>query len=124
MIDIFKALGDENRLRIVNLLINAELCVCEIETILEMTQSNVSRHLNKLKNAGIINSFKDAQWVHYRLNDKYIKKYDLMINQIKQYFLEEFTYQEDLRRYNNYKKNNLSCQDIRTSKEKVLEIIK
>lgn len=124
MIDIFKALGDENRLRIVNLLINAELCVCEIETILEMTQSNVSRHLNKLKNAGIISSFKDAQWVHYRLNDKYIKKYDLIINQIKQYFLEELTYQEDLRRYNNYMKNNLSCQDIRTNKEKVLEIIK
>ena len=52
---------DENRIRILNLMLNAELCVCEIETILEMTQSNASRHLAKLKSAGIITSSKEKK---------------------------------------------------------------
>ncbi len=49
IVNMFKALSDENRLRIMSLLIREELCVCEIEVILELSQSNVSRHLNKLK---------------------------------------------------------------------------
>ena len=55
---ILKALADENRIRILNLLRNNELCVCDIEATLDIKQSNVSRHLNKLKMAGIIVSEK------------------------------------------------------------------
>lgn len=57
-VDIFKALADENRLRIISLLLTKELCVCEIEASLEMSQSNVSRHLTKLKTSGIVDSRK------------------------------------------------------------------
>ena len=46
LIEIFKALGDENRIRILSLLIRQELCVCEIETVPDMTQSNASRNRN------------------------------------------------------------------------------
>lgn len=73
MIDVLKALADENRLRIIQLILQAELCVCEIETLLDMTQSNVSRHLSKLKQAGIIESSKDGQWVHYKISPNFIK---------------------------------------------------
>ena len=66
---IFKALADENRIRILNLLKNGELCVCNIEAVLGIKQSNASRHLNRLKMAGIIVSEKKSQWVYYRLND-------------------------------------------------------
>ena len=66
---LFKALADENRIRILNLLKNGELCVCDIEAVLGIKQSNASRHLNKLKMAGIIVSEKKSQWVYYRLND-------------------------------------------------------
>jgi ArsR family transcriptional regulator len=70
LVDILKALADENRLRILNLLRNGELCVCDIETVLGIKQSNTSRHLNRLKIAGIIAFQKKSQWVYYRLNDE------------------------------------------------------
>ena len=63
---IFKALAEESRLRILSLLIEGEMCVCEIEACLGMTQSNVSRHLSALKNSGILDSSKQAQW-HYKI---------------------------------------------------------
>lgn len=56
---ICKSLADENRIRILNLLKNEELCVCDIEAVLGIKQSNASRHLNKLKMAGIIASEKN-----------------------------------------------------------------
>ena len=67
---IFKALADKNRIRILNILRNGELCGCDIEAVLGIKQSNVSRHLNRLKIAGIIDSDKKSQWVYYQLNDK------------------------------------------------------
>ncbi|MCO5382960.1 MAG: metalloregulator ArsR/SmtB family transcription factor [Methanosarcina barkeri] len=59
IVSIFKSLADENRIRILNLLRNGELCVCDIEAVLGVKQSNASRHLNKLKMAEIIVSEKN-----------------------------------------------------------------
>lgn len=73
MIDIFKALSEETRLRILALIWNSELCVCEIEDCLDLTQSNASRHLTVLKNAGILSSSKHAQWAYYKLNEDFCK---------------------------------------------------
>jgi ArsR family transcriptional regulator len=78
IVDIFKALSDENRLRILNLLRNGELCVCDIEAVLNIKQSNASRHLNKLKTAKIILPEKKSQWVYYRLNDDIFLKYPFL----------------------------------------------
>jgi ArsR family transcriptional regulator len=78
IVDIFKALSDENRLRILNLLRNGELCVCDIEAVLNIRQSNASRHLNKLKTAKIILPEKKSQWVYYRLNDDIFLKYPFL----------------------------------------------
>lgn len=65
---IHKALGDVTRLRIVNLLAHlGELCVCDVESILEVSQSKASRHLTYLKNAGIVSDRRDGTWVYYRL---------------------------------------------------------
>lgn len=75
---ILKALADENRIRILNLLKNRELCVCDIEAVLGIKQSNTSRHLNKLKMAGIIASVKKSQWVYYRLNDCTFQKFPFL----------------------------------------------
>jgi ArsR family transcriptional regulator len=83
LIEIFKALGDKNRIRILNLLIRQELCVCEIETMLNMTQSNASRHLNKLKTSGVITSEKKSQWVYYRIDNKFIEENNLLYEFIK-----------------------------------------
>jgi len=75
---ILKALADENRIRILNLLKNRELCVCDIEAVLGIKQSNTSRHLNKLKVAGIIVSVKKSQWVYYQLNDSTFQKFPFL----------------------------------------------
>ena len=75
---IFKALADENRIRILNILRNGELCGCDIEAVLGIKQSNVSRHLNRLKVAGIIYSDKKAQWVYYQLNDKIFQRFPFL----------------------------------------------
>ena len=65
----FKALGDANRLRILNLLLHGELCVCDIQYVLEATQPNVSRHLSYLKNSGLVLDRRDGYRIFYRLAD-------------------------------------------------------
>jgi DNA-binding transcriptional ArsR family regulator len=67
LINSLKALSDETRLRIVNLLYEKELCVCDIMEALKVTQTKASRHLNYLKNAGMVSDRKHAQWVYYSM---------------------------------------------------------
>lgn len=63
----FKALSDANRLRILNLLLHGELCVCDIQHVLESSQPNVSRHLAYLKNSGLVLDRRDGLRIFYRL---------------------------------------------------------
>jgi ArsR family transcriptional regulator len=68
---ILRALGDDTRLRIFSLLTKAELCVCEIEDILDLSQSLVSNHLAVLRRAGLVESRRDSEdgrWIFYRAN--------------------------------------------------------
>jgi len=67
LIKIFKALADKNRLRIVKMLQQKNLCVCEITAILGLATSTVSKHLSILKEAKIIGDIKDGKWVDYYL---------------------------------------------------------
>jgi ArsR family transcriptional regulator len=71
LVDIFKALSEDNRLRILSLLLDREMCVCEIEYCLNITQSNASRHLTELKKCGILDSYKEAQWTYYRVSNNF-----------------------------------------------------
>lgn len=66
----FKGLADEKRLRILNLLFQGELCGCDIQHVLGATQSNVSRHLAYLKNAGLVVDRRVANRVYYSLVSK------------------------------------------------------
>lgn len=66
-VKLFKALGDPTRLRIVKLLENGELCVCQLTAALKMGQSRISRHLSILKDCGLIEDRRQGRWVHYRL---------------------------------------------------------
>jgi ArsR family transcriptional regulator len=64
---IFKALGDETRLRILGLLTRGERCVCDLMTVLELPQSTVSRHLATLRKAGWVADRRQGLWMYYRL---------------------------------------------------------
>jgi ArsR family transcriptional regulator len=65
---VFKALSDESRLRIINLLfVSGELCVCDIEDIMGFTQTKVSRHLAYLRNAGLVDDRRQGLWILYSI---------------------------------------------------------
>ena len=64
---VFKACSDATRLRILFLLTERELCVCEIMTVLDLTQGKVSRHLAVLKQHGLIRGRRDGVWIYYAL---------------------------------------------------------
>jgi ArsR family transcriptional regulator len=64
---LFKALADPNRLRIVLLLRQRELCVCELMFILGMEQSRVSHHMRVLREAGIAEDVREGRWIIYRV---------------------------------------------------------
>jgi DNA-binding transcriptional ArsR family regulator len=67
LVNVLKALSDETRLRIISLLYEKELCVCDIMVALHISQTKASRHLNCLRNAGMVKDRKQAQWVYYSL---------------------------------------------------------
>jgi ArsR family transcriptional regulator len=66
-IEVFKALGDETRLRILKLLLKRELCVCELEAALDLPQSKVSRHLTVLRSLGLVKDRREGIWIFYSL---------------------------------------------------------
>lgn len=68
LLDVLKALSDETRLRILNLLYEQELCVCDIMETLQISQTKASRHLIYMKNAGLLKDRKQAQWAYYSLD--------------------------------------------------------
>jgi len=68
-VEIFKAAADPCRLRILKLLKEGELCVCEIMTALKKPQSTTSHHLSILREAGLVKERRDGKWSYYRLAD-------------------------------------------------------
>ena len=66
-VQLFKALADETRLRILNLVAHQELCVCHLVEALGLGQSKVSRHLAHLRNAGLVNDRREGLWMYYSL---------------------------------------------------------
>jgi len=69
-IRVMKALSDPNRIKIMKMLMEKELCVCEITAILGLAQSTVSKHLKILEDAELVHSWRDGAWVNYRITDK------------------------------------------------------
>jgi ArsR family transcriptional regulator len=99
MINIFKALAEENRLRILALLLQNEMCVCEIKGSLKMTQSNVSRHLIALKNCGILECSKKSQWAYYKISDKFKEENKYLWFYLEQKLKEIPSYEVDFNEY-------------------------
>ena len=66
---VFKALGNEDRLRVLEALRDSECCGCELQVVLDAPQSTVATHLRKLKEAGLVKSRKKGKWSYYRIAD-------------------------------------------------------
>ena len=67
--NVAKALADENRVRALLVLCDQELCVCQIIELLSLAPSTVSKHMQILKQARLVDSRKDGRWIYYRLAD-------------------------------------------------------
>ncbi len=93
---IFKACADESRLRILNLIFtNGEMCITDLEKILEYTQAKTSRHLIYLKNAGILSFRRHNHWVFYQVKDEVYE----IIKQIFQFLRKDQQLQNDQQLY-------------------------
>ncbi len=68
-VELFKALSDETRLRLVVLLYRRELCVCQIEAALDISQTKASRHLAILRRAGLVKNRRKGLWKYYTLKE-------------------------------------------------------
>lgn len=74
---LFKALGDENRLAILVMLLEGEKCACELLDELKITQPTLSHHMKILCDAEIVESCKDGKWMHYSIcvdRSRYLKQ--------------------------------------------------
>ena len=65
--DTYRALADSTRLRILALLADGEVCVCDIHDTLRLPQPTVSRHLAYLRRTGLVEARREGTWMHYRL---------------------------------------------------------
>ncbi len=69
LVEVYKALAHPARLRILAMLRDGELCVCQFTAVLALAASTVSAHLTELRRAGLIEERKKGRWVFYRLGD-------------------------------------------------------
>jgi ArsR family transcriptional regulator len=93
---IFKACADESRLRILHLIFeNGEMCISDLERILEFTQAKTSRHLIYLKNSGILSFRRYNHWVFYQIKDEVYE----ILKQIFQFLRKDQQLQKDHQLY-------------------------
>lgn len=116
LINVMKALADETRIRILNLLKEGELCVCELELLMNINQSNASRHLNKLTTAKLITFEKRALYVYYKINQSileecpFLKEFmDKELNKLKKY-------EQDKQNLMAYKQSGITCEELKDGK--------
>jgi len=102
LLNVFKALSEETRLRIVKLLEHGELCVCDIVAALDMIQPKVSFHLAVLKEAGFIKDRKQGKWVHYRIDDTDMFRRFLLLSTLER--ISDETVSEDISRLKDFLK--------------------
>lgn len=114
--EIFKALSDESRVRILHLIFkNEEMCISDLELILDFTQTKTSRHLIYLKNAEILDYRKQDQWVYYSINKAY---YDI-IAQLFSFLENDSLLLNDLEEYRTlYSNNELAVRKLHNKQNK------
>ena len=116
LVTIFKALSDETRLRVIKLLEQGELCVCDITAALDMVQPKVSFHLSALKEAGFIKDRKQGKWIHYSLNDADLFRRMLMVSVCEKADGELIA--DDQKRLSSFLKLKKTGPDCKTPKRK------
>lgn len=106
----FKALSDETRLRILNILVKKECCVCEVMQALNISQSRASRNLGILENAGFLKSHREGAWVHYALSDSPASGFAVTLAKLTGEFSDQdMLFKKDRERLKKARKIGLGC---------------
>lgn len=113
---MMKSLSDETRIRILNVLRDGDLCVCEIEAILDINQSNASRHLNKLTSAKVLNYEKVNKYVYYKINSEIMEEFNFIKEIVETQTMKLKKCQIDIKKLNIYKSSGLGCEDLKEGK--------
>src|SRR5262245_54172515 len=95
----FVALSDRNRLRLLNLMGEDEVCVCYFVEILKMAQPKVSRHLAYLRRAGIVAARREGKWMHYRIVPPSDGHAVRILDELREWFATDRQMQEDRARF-------------------------
>lgn len=106
---IFSALSDPTRFRILCLLQEGELCVCDVMSVLKEPQSKVSRHLAYLRNAGLVEARKEGLWMYYRLAELNIKTFRAVIESLKHAKADFAQVSKDYLEFKKNKKGLVAC---------------
>lgn len=101
--DLFRAFADPTRLRIINLLLEGEVCVCDLCSVLDEIQPKVSRHLAYLRRAGLVEVRQAGKWKHYRIRPGVRGVERRLVNCVKSCLREIVVLQQDLDRLQNEK---------------------
>ena len=70
---IFKGLSYPTRLRVLQMLVSGEQCVCKIQNKIDISQNLLSHHLAALRESGLVNTRKEGKWIYYSINTKVVK---------------------------------------------------
>ena len=89
------ALSDRNRLRLINLMGEDEVCVCFFTEILQMPQPKDSRHLAYLRRPGLVAARREGKWMHYRITPPTDKHALQILQNVRQYLARDREMQQD-----------------------------
>ena len=110
---MYKALSEDMRLRIVMLLARGEICVCDLMAIFGESQSKVSRHLAYLKHSGLVKSKRVGTWMHYSLKKPLDSTIDAQVTFMKQQLSQLPVFLRDEEKMQDIMKQKLCEEDIK-----------
>ncbi|HZH91592.1 MAG TPA: metalloregulator ArsR/SmtB family transcription factor [Pyrinomonadaceae bacterium] len=98
MEQLFKALADRTRLRLLNLIGDDEVCVCFFVEVLGTNQPKISRHLAYLRRAGVVEARREGKWMHYRIAEPADAHAARLFGEVRAWLAEDREMQRDRER--------------------------
>lgn len=112
VVEILKVLSDTNRLRIINLLYAQELCVCELEYLLGISQSNLSKHLRLMSDAGFLESRRQNKFAYYKIKETIMAEHPFLVAIFETELNKVDFLMDELNKLSKYQASELTCHNI------------
>jgi len=119
ILNITKALSDENRVRALMMLAAGELCVCQIIEMLGLAPSTVSKHMSILRQAGLVETRKEGRWIYYRLADRKASKEREILDWLERHLKNDKKILDDIKQLQRMQKMSKDelCECYKRAKE-------